>query len=487
LKKAIVQFASNSQHFAVTLEILKDAEKFNTQYYYYIWGSKTKYPGRAAIYFESLIKRPPKKYKSLIKASNHSVNYSSSLDFNHKWVKLTTSIFMDRIKAVTCLENLKDLNYKGIKPGPALVNEIATITRNIDFEINRYKKLFRILIESYLQVYDATIKIINDNQISSILIYNGRFIHEKAVWDAAKSKNIKVEVYETIRDRYVIQSEGFHSRINNQKIMIEHWNNSNLSEQRKLDIGSRYYKEMRSDLNPFRIESSKVFEIEKPYFVYFSSSDDEYIGLGKDWEKNLGYQIQCVEKLQEIFDKQKKFELIIRLHPNLRNKSKEQKLAWGNLTNSTNSRIIGPNTKISSYDLLTRAEGIITFGSTIGLESAYAEKPSLTLADCSYDLLGVVDKAKNWKEVVEWINTGCRINIEEITLRKNNSCIRGYYLETAGKAFKYTKLKQTGYGSWQAIKFLDEKIYSDNYLTYYQRLINKIKFLKIKWLIFNDR
>jgi hypothetical protein len=101
--------------------------------------------------------------------------------------------------------------------------------------------------------------------------------------------------------------------------------------------------------------------------------------------------------------------------------------------------------------------------------------------------LGVVDKAKNWKEVVEWINTGYRINFEEITLRKNNSCIRGYYLETAGKAFKYTKLKQTGYGSWQAIKFLDEKIYSDNYLTYYQRLINKIKFLKIKWLIFYDR
>lgn len=487
MKKAIVQFASNSQHFAVTLEVMKDTEKSNIQYYYYLWGSNTKYPGRAATYFESLRKHPPKKYKRIIKKSTNSVNYSSSLYFNRNWVKLTASIFMDKIKVINNLENLKDLNYLGIKPGPALINEIATITKNIDFGVNSHEKLFKILIESYLQVYDATIKLVNDNQISSILIYNGRFFHEKAVWDAAKSKDIKVEIYETMRDRYVIQAEGFHNRINNQKIMIDHWNNSTMNDQEKIEIGSRYYKELRSGLNPFKIDSSKTFEVKKPYFVYFSSSDDEYIGLGKDWEKKLGNQIKCVEKLQEIFDKQERFELVIRLHPNLRNKSKEQKLAWGNVSNSKNSRIINEDTKISSYDLLDSAEGTITFGSTMGLESAFAEKPCLTLADCSYDLLSVVDKATNWKEVVEWINQGYQIDSKEITLRKNNSCIRGFFLETAGEDFKYTKLRQTGYGSWQALKFLDEEIYPDNYVRYYQRLISKIKFLKIKWLIFNGR
>lgn len=487
MKKAIVQFASNSQHFAVTLEVLKNSEKFNTQYYYYIWGSSTKYPVRTATYFESLRKQPPKKYKKIIKKSNNSANYSSSLHFNRDWVKKMTSIFMDKVKVITTLEHLGDLNHLGIKPGPALINEIATVTKNIDFKINSHKKLFKILIESYLQVYDATIKIINDNQISSILVYNGRFFHEKAVWDAAKSKNIAVEIYETMRDRYVIGTKGFHSRINNQKIMIDHWNNSNMSDKNKIDIGSRYYKELRSDLNPFKIDPSVTFDVKKPYFVYFSSSDDEYIGLGKDWEKTLGNQINCVEKLQEIFDKQEEFELIIRLHPNLRNKSKEQKFAWRKVQKSRNSRIIDENTKISSYDLLDSAEGTITFGSTMGLESAFAGKPCLTLADCAYDLLGVVDKAKNWKEVVEWINKGHQINSKEIRLRKNNSCIRGFFLDTAGNAFKYTKLTQTGYGSWQALKFLDEKLYSDNYLKYYQRLISKVKFLKIRWLIFSDR
>lgn len=487
MKKAIVQFASNSQHFAVTLEVLKNAEKFNTQYYYYIWGSSTKYPVRAATYFESLRKQPPRKYRAIIKKSNNSVIYSSSLHFNHKWVKKIASIFIDKTKVINTLEHLEDLNHLGIKPGPALINEIATITKNINFKIDSHKKLLKILIESYLQVYDATIKIIDDNQITSILVYNGRFFHERAVWDAAKSKKIKVEIYETMRDRYVIGTKGFHNRINNQKIMIDHWNISNMSDQNKIKIGSRYYKELRSDLNPFKIDSIKTFDVKKPYFVYFSSSDDEYIGLGKDWKKNLGNQIYCVEKLQRIFDKQEKFELIIRLHPNLRNKSKEQKLAWGKISKSRNSRIINENTKISSYDLLDSAEGTITFGSTMGLESAFAGKPCLTLADCAYDLLGVVDKAKNWREVVEWINKGYQINSKEINLRMNNSCIRGFFLDTGGIAFQYTKLTQTGYGSWQALKFIDEKLYADNYLKYYQRLISKMKFLKIRWLIFSDR
>jgi hypothetical protein len=131
---------------------------------------------------------------------------------------------MHKIEKVTNIEELKSLNYLGINPGPALINEIATITKNINFSVISNKKLVEVLIESYLEVYDATIKILTNNQIDVVILYNGRFFHERAVLDAARSKNIHVEIYETIRNRYLIQSKGFHSRTNNQKIMIDHWN-----------------------------------------------------------------------------------------------------------------------------------------------------------------------------------------------------------------------------------------------------------------------
>lgn len=487
MKKAIVQFASNSLHVAVTLEILKDCENSNNQYFYYIWGSSTKYPGRASVYFESLRKLPPKKYLGIIKKANRYTTYSSSLQFNRNWVKSTTSKFMHKIEKVTNIEELKSLNHLDINPGPALINEIATITKNIDFSVISNKKLLEVLIESYLEVYDATIKILTNNQIDAIILYNGRFFHERAVLDAAKFKNIHVEIYETIRNRYLIQSKGFHSRINNQKIMIDHWNEANMSDEQKIEIGSVYYKELRSDANPFKTNSRRDYLAEKPYFVYFSSSDDEYIGLGEEWEKNLGNQINCVKKLQEIFDGQEKFELLIRLHPNLRNKSKEQKSAWGKVLQSKSTKIIDEKSDISSYILLDSAVGTITFGSTMGLESAFAEKPSLTLADCAYDLLGVVDKAKTWEEVENWINYGYQISASEKKIRKANSCIRGFFLATAGTNFKYSVLNETGFGSWQALTFNGIKLYSDNFLTYYQKIISRIKFLRIKWMINNGK
>jgi hypothetical protein len=485
LKKAIVQFASNSLHLAVTLEILKDAEVLNNKYYYYIWGSNTKYPGRASMYFESLRNAPPKKYSNIIKKANSKVLYCESQQFDRNWVEIATTNFMKQIEEISNIEDLNNLNYLGIKPGSALINELSTITKNIDFEVILNKKLIKLLVESYLQVYDSTIKIIDNDEIDSILIYNGRFFHERAVWDAAKSKNIEIDIYETIRNRYLIQSEGFHSRINNQKIMINHWNNSKLSNQKKMEIGSIYYNELRSDINPFKSKSNASYYGKKPYFVYFSSSDDEYIGLGEEWNKPLGKQINCVKKLQEIFDKQEKFILIIRLHPNLRNKSIEQKLSWRKVIKSKSSIIVDENSNVSSYTLLDGSEGTITFGSTLGLESAFAEKPSLTLADCAYDLLGVVDKADTWEAVEKWLNTGYQISNKEKKIRKNNSCIRGFFLETAGSNFRHSQLLQTGYGSWQALTFMGTKLYTNNFFNHYQKIISKIKFIKIKRLINN--
>jgi hypothetical protein len=123
----------------------------------------------------------------------------------------------------------------------------------------------------------------------------------------------------------------------------------------------------------------------------------------------------------------------------------------------------------------------------MGLESAFAEKPSLTLADCAYDLLGVVDKAKTWEEVENWINYGYQISASEKKIRKANSCIRGFFLATAGTNFKYSVLNETGFGSWQALTFNGIKLYSDNFLTYYQKIISRIKFLRIKWMINNGK
>ena len=438
-----------------------------------------------SVKFENLTGKHSKAFEKLIKHAAMNVNFTSKIKFDHDWVSTMTANLSNAISNASNISMLKEINVLGVKPGAALANEITTLTKNRDIDLNKNRSLVRVLVESYLQIYSAVTKFIIVNSLDRIFLFNGRFLHERAVWDAARAQGVQVVLFETTRNRYFLREEGFHSRTNNQKVMLEHWENSDLNLKKRLEIGSKYFSELRSRSRPFFMETTKDLKISKPYFVYFSSSDDEAVGFWDEWNEPLGEQIECVRRLQKIFDSQNKYELIVRLHPNLKNKSDNQKLGWLTIKDSESSRLIGPEEPISSYELLDNSVGSITFGSTIGLESAFALKPSLVLADCGYDLLAVVDKATSWADVSNWIFKNHKINEEELLHRRNRACIRGFFIATGGITFKYTTLVDIGLGAWNATSFDGMRIKSNSIIRKYRKLISHIKFKKIVALI-ND-
>jgi len=483
LKTAFFQFASGSIHFATSLEILKDKSFAGDEVFYCLWGSETKYPGRMSVEFENLTRKHPRAIEKLIKHAAVNVNFTSKIEFDHNWVSAMTISLSNVISIASNISMLKNIDVLGVKPGAALANEITTLTKNRDINLNKNKSLVRILVESYLQVYNAVTNFIIVNSVERIYLYNGRFLHERAVWDAARNQGVQVVLFETTRNRYFLREEGFHSRINNQKVMLEHWENSDLNLKKRLELGSKYFSELRSKSRPFFTDTKIDLKIGKPYFVYFSSSDDEAVGFWDEWNEPLGEQIECVRRLQKIFDSQKRYELIVRLHPNLKNKSDNQKLGWSTIKDSESSRVIGPEEPVSSYELLDNSVASITFGSTIGLESAFALKPSLVIADCGYDLLGVVDKATSWTDVSNWIFKNHKINEEELLLRRNQACIRGFFIATGGRTFKYTTLVELGQGAWNATSFDGMRIKANSIVGKYRKLISHIKFKKVVALI----
>ena len=433
--------------------------------------------------FENLTRKHSKAIAKLIKHAAVNVNFTSKIEFDHNWVSTMTANLSNVISNASNISMLKDIDVLGVKPGAALANEITTLTKNRDLDLNKNKRLVGVLVESYLQVYNAVTKFIIVNSVDCIFLFNGRFLHERAVWDAARTQGVQVVLFETTRNRYFLREEGFHSRTNNQKVMLEHWENSDLNLKNRLEIGSKYFSELRSRSRPFFMETTKDLKISKPYFVYFSSSDDEAVGFWDEWNEPLGEQIECVRRLQKIFDSQNRYELIVRLHPNLKNKSDNQKHGWLSIKDSESSRLIGPEEPVSSYELLDNSVGSITFGSTIGLESAFALKPSLVIADCGYDLLGVVDKATSWADVSNWIFKNHKINEEELLHRRNQACIRGFFIATGGITFKYTTLVDIGLGAWNATSFDGMRIKSNSIIGKYRKLISRIKFKKVVALI----
>ena len=487
MKVAFFQFASSPVHFFASLEILKKEAVEENQSYYYLWGSQTSYPGRMSIGFESLFKRTPTEAKRLIKIADQKAVQGINMKFDVDWVDDVAKKLIEQVKSMNSISALKELRYLEIAPGTALANEITNLTKDRDLDLRSNWTLIKKIIYSYLEVYSATKIEIQDKNIEKVHVFNGRFLHERAVRDCAKNLQTEVLIFETTRDRYFQRLEGFHSRTDNQKYMLEHWANSLDSESNKFEIGSLYFEELRSKNNPFKVESTEKFNRRNKFFVYFSSSDDEAVGFWDEWREPLGNQLEVVRRLQDIFNLQNEFDLIIRLHPNLSNKGTSVKSNWSTISPTKRSMVIGPTAKISSYELLDNCVGVISYGSTLGLEAAFNLKPSIVLADSGYDLLEVVDKAQSWDEVAQWLQVGHKMSSESSELRRKNSTIRGYYLATAGIPFENSVLKQTGWGAWDVVAFCEHKIHKPVIMDFCRKLISKFKFLRINKLVNRDK
>lgn len=482
MKVAFIQFASASIHVAASLEILRSESLVNDNYYCY-WGNSTSYPGRMSTNYESFSKRFPTKLKKAVKLADQKTILDSQIEFDSEWVTTRVNAFMAQLKNLSSMRELDSLAHDSIYPGPALANELTTLLKNRNICFDTHQDLIRVLLTSYLEVFYSTINFIENREIEKVIVFNGRFLHERAVWDASKSIKTNVLLFETTRDRYHLREKGFHDRLNNQKEMINFWNQSEMSLEEKVSIGSRYFELLRSKSNPFARNGNLDLPLDKPFFVYFTNSDDEAVGFWESWDEKLGTQVEVVRNLQEFFDSQDEFELVIRLHPNLQNKSESQKLEWNSIKETRNSRIVSAESTVPSYDLMDQSLGVITFGSTIGLEAAFSRKPSLLLADSGYDELGVCDKPKDWEKVFLWIQEKHMLSQDELEYRRSMACIRGYYLELGGNRFLNSKLREIGWGSWEATKFRNMRIVNLRVFDTYHKIISRIKFYKITRLI----
>ena len=472
-----IQFASSPIHFAALLEIARDQFLGQRSIHFAIWGAKTHFPCRMSANFQSLSTNIPKNISRALKTAAPRCDISRQLRFDSLWVSEMMSLLLPILAGIKSISDFSQLMINGLNPGPAIANEFVTITKSRNSIPNQNLGLVRDMLQSYLEVFSATKIWLEENSIEQLYLFNGRFLHERAAWDASKAEEVSVMIFETTRDRLHIRTEGFHNRSNNQRLMLEHWNNSRESECIKFEVSDQWFSNLRSDKNPFSTENAAGAALNVPYILYFSNSDDEAVGFWEHWNQNLGTQIECVRELIKLVKAQNEYKLVIRLHPNLASKPKRDQLEWRDLLASENVMVIGPSEPISSYALIQRSRAVITFGSTIGIEAAYMNKPVMVLADCKYDELGFAYKPTDWDSAKRWIENSKNVSDKELLERKNLSRIFGYFIFTGGQRFKYTNLLEIGWGAWMVIDFMGFSWNESKILNLYRKFILKMRFL----------
>lgn len=349
--------------------------------------------------------------------------------------------FKDQVFSFKNIAELKNVEYKGVNIGYSVLSTYISITRNINPEINSSSLLFfNHLINQSIRLTNAVLQLFEDVDPDIIYIYNGRFFENRPLYDLAHLANIQIVINEVIvsQKSSLIKKLSFnnslpHDIINfNQRILFL-WNNSSHSNLEKIKIGERFFYNRRNGLP----SGDKIFiEIQKESLlpcnwsgykkniVIYVSSEDEFSAVGKEFDSYslFSSQVDGIKYLAEN-SKDSDIHFYVRIHPNLIkiNYSYHQDLK--DLNNKyQNLTIIFADSPISTYAIMDKAEKVIVFGSTTGIEASFWGKPVILLSGALYYYLGACYIPATKEEAVSLVES------ELMPKEKSPSIKYGYFI-----------------------------------------------------------
>ena len=240
--------------------------------------------------------------------------------------------------------------------------------------------------------------------------------------------------YERINseENITIQKPRIHDFWLRSKVANEFWIKSN--DQSKIDTGHLFFQ--KQEKNTFSKNNNEELSIKKPYICYFPTSEDEYACLDESISLSTLFKSQrdAIQWLVAWADSQDTHQLVIRLHPNQKEICHKDYSFWHNEINGKNVTIIPSHSKINSYKLASKAEKVVSFLSTMGVEATYMGIPSITVGNPIYKGLDAVYEPQSQEQLKQLLE-------DEIPPKeKENTLPFGYYNLEYGEPCSFYKI-----------------------------------------------
>ena len=391
------------------------------------------------------------------------------------------------------IKSIKDLNsfcYDGENIGQGVASRLLSLFRDhrFSFEEN-IDQIYRELstaIESYdnlkyhIEHFNPQIGYVFNGRVTifhvAILLYK-KYDMEYRAYEAAQNKN-----------KYLLRINANNFDIDDfEKESNLLWNsNKNLKEKEK--IANEWFS---NKINGLEVAGGKLetfttnqikstlpdnFNYKKINIAIFNSTIDEIYYV--DGWKNPIYKPDQTEGVRQTLVDFLNFDdyvFYLRVHPNMRNlpKSTTQLKDIKALDEEfDNLVVIWPDEKIDSYELIRASDKVLVYGSTIGIEAAYLNKPTILAARALYENLGCVYTPSSHQEVVKLLKTKNLLPLDSKRVLKY-----GYREMMHGIDFKYfveEGVKNTlSYGKFDGHRIKPNYIYKINFL--FNILLDKIK------------
>ena len=307
--------------------------------------------------------------------------------------------------------DIRRMTHKGASLGRAILQVHPNMDTPVREDYVWPRRWVKSAARSFAWVYDQTQALIQQHGLTSLVVFNGRFTHDNAAASAAEALGVKTLFFDyggsdTHFDLTTASTHDWDYFQQRMRAMWDQWGADRES------IARAWFTDRENHAAPgmeaFVGHQDRNYLPELPQakrlVVFFSSSGDEIAELDLDWSEFFGSQEEALLALARICHELPDTELVVRTHPHMLSKPEDDRIRWIQAVNSIGMNAhIPPESPTDSYALMQRADRIITYGSTTGVEAAFRNKSVAVLGPCAYDLLGCAQPIKSADELAQWL------------------------------------------------------------------------------------
>lgn len=399
--------------------------------------------------------------------------FSEKLTSMHLKRKIQSSKLLESLKKISPAGDIEFLDIPDIsQPALQFLENKADIAAYLEL-ISRireskpsrvsYRKLVSKFNLSYLKTYSAAFKVLQSQMPDKVYLYNGRFLQERAVADCCEVLGIKVVYFERFnpewKTRFFLFENSTHSPSYRSQIMNEYGKSLQNSSPQEFKIaGEKWFNDRRLGISQKFTKHqniSPILETLGDYVVFFHSSEDELITtdlISTFW----GTQMEAIDKLVNVLEDMQDLKLVIRIHPNLKYKSRSEILQWKIYGDSLSSKydwitFLNHESKINSYDLILGAKSVVTVGSTIGVEAAFLGKRSILIGRAFHENMWITSNPESFQELSNLLTSNLSDN--DLIEARNNALRYANFHRSGGHLFRHVQHSELpiGHYIWDGI------------------------------------
>jgi hypothetical protein len=314
------------------------------------------------------------------------------------------------------IDELKNFEIDGVNHGMEAASTVISALRKPRPDMDEHRDLVERSLFTAIAVYRASLRRIEQLQPDRCYVLNGRRASQMPFVRAAWKKDRKLYTFEVGHDanKYIlIEDTYFHDLDNKKREIEEYWSDGPPFEEKK-ELADQFFRDRRYGPGDEFLEAQfkeeqrqealpDDFDASRRNIVIFNSSEDEFAAVEGYENPVYETQVQGMHRIIEDSDLDDDIYIYLRVHPNLTNVENYQTRAIEQLE-ADHLSVIPADSDVDSYALMEACEKVLTFGSAMSIESAYAGKPSLLIGREPYEDLGACYTPDSHEEAIRLLN-----------------------------------------------------------------------------------